>query len=300
MAMKRSQSGMSITELMVATVLIGYTLAVLGELVYYNTLASTKLTNKIDGQVGCSRALRRISEDIRQARIIGNIYSKTGVQYYANGTDPTIDLSVLAPTGGFPAAPWPTPPYSLGPQTLIIQQPVLFSDPADKTNPLNGFPVRLKKGDVSTSPVLPSTSSEYVDTVIYHLVPSTQSSGQYDLQVARFSGLVPVSGPSGQVSKLRPLINPPQTVLTGIVGPLDPVNPGSPPVVFQYLTSPQDSSPITQPDSTTAPKITGVSINVEVQTPTSNSAASTSTTPAHLQAFLKNSRLVRLINDNDK
>ena len=184
-------------------------------------------------------------------------------------------------------------PYSLGPQTLIIQQPVFYEASNGSTSSLNGFPLRLAPGAVTSSPMLPPVASEYVDTVVYQVIPDPEpsSQGQYLLQVARFSGFPLVPG-----CKLREPINPPQTVLKGIVGPVDSANPIGP-SIFQYLTSAQENQPITNPSSAQAKKVTGVSINVEVRMPASNTSVNQQATALHLEAFLKNSRLMRLTND---
>lgn len=282
---------MSLTELVVASVLVGYALAVVGELVVLNTFASTKLTNKADGQVGCSRAMRRIAEDVRQARIIGNIYSVNGVNNYASGTDAGVDPSVIPPSGGFPLPPWPSIPYKLGPQTLIIQQPVLYSDSSNSANPRNGFPIRLLQGSISSIPVVPVVAMECVDTLVYQLLPDPDVPGQFMLQVARFPGLQTVPG-----NRVKPALNPPQTVVKGIVGPMDPANPGVP-NVFQYLTSAQEVNPINVPTASQAATITGVSVKLEVKIPNSTTGANPEIAAEHVEAYLKNSRHLRLTND---
>lgn len=291
--MIRNRQGITITELAVSTILIGFSLAVIGELVVLNTFASTKLTNKIDGQVGCSRAIRRISEDIRQGRAIGNIYSLTARNSFPDNSASSNDPFVMPPPEGFPTSPWPAIPYKLGPQTLIIQQPVYFDDPNNLNNPKNGFPLRLATGSITASPPVPSYPMEYVDTIVYQLIPDSEpnTQGQFILQIARFSGRPAVTG-----TKLRQPLNPPQTVLKGIVGPMDPSNPGVP-VVFQYLRSPKEQTPLSAPDPGETMGLTGVSINFEVKMPNSNVGANQEIAGGHAEAYLKNGRFVRLIND---
>lgn len=280
---------MSLTELAVATVLIGVCLAAVGELAVLNTFASTKLTNRSDGQMGCSRAIKRVCDDVRYGRIIGNAYSFTGSNSYSDTANSDDAISTIAPSGGFPAAPWPSTPYRLSPQTLIVQQPVLYEDAGNKSNPLNGFPLKINPGQLSSG--VPAVAAESLDTVIYQLVPETQASGQYELQIARFSG--PVSRPE---CKMKTPINPPQTVLKGIVGPIDPASPGAP-SIFQYLRSSQDSSPLKTPTAAEAPEITGISISLEVKVPKGNSTKEAEFATGHAEAFLKNNRFLRLIND---
>jgi hypothetical protein len=281
----RSQSGLTITELVVSAILIGYTLAVIGELVSLNTYASTKLTNKVDGQVGCSRAIRRIGEDVRMGRMIGNIYSISNHGTFPDISNPN-DPSNLAPIGGWPSSPWPAQPYQLGPQTLIIQQPAVFQDPINSQNPLNGFPLRLSKDSIASG--VPSYPMEYVDTVVYQIVPDSSNLGQFILQVARFSGSPTIAG-----STLRPPLNAPQTVLTGIVGPMDPSNTNAP-AVFQYLNSSTGSTVITSP--TTAQAV-GVSVNIEARVPSTTTGANLEITAGHIEFYLRTSRNLRLTNE---
>lgn len=278
-----------------ASVLIGVSLAAVAELVTANTFASTKLTNKIDGQLGASRALRRISSDIRQARIIGNINASYSERNKFPSSSKTEIFSV-PPSGGWPSAPWMSTPYFLGPRTLVIQQPSLFKDPALATNPnavdvRNGFPLRIAPG--LTGPDTPSYV-ESVNTIVYHLIPDSTASGQYILQVARF-----VPNPAGANSLLAPAISPPQTVLKGIVGPLDPADPSSGPCIFQYLTSPV-SNTVYQPASPGADvvdSICGVSVNLEVQSPNSNQGANKEINAVHMETFMKTSKYMRFTND---
>lgn len=288
---RRSSIGVSLTELAVSTILIGVVLAGIGELVVQNTFASTKLTNKIDGQIGSSRAIRRICEDVRQARTIGNIYASNGRNSYCDLSQSDDEITTLTPTGGFPASPWPSTPYKLSPQTLIVQQPVLFQDSTGSANQINGFPLRIQKGAISNSPEIPKVALEYVDSLIYQVVPDDKAPGQFLLQVVRYSERVPIAG-----CKLRPAITQPQTVLKGIIGPMDPANPGTP-AVFQYMLSERDSAPITNPTSKQAALIVGVSINLEVKVPNVQNGANPAVAASHAEAFLKNSRLLRLTND---
>jgi type II secretory pathway pseudopilin PulG len=292
LAIRRSQSGVTLLEMVVSTILIGFSLAVIGELVILNTLASTKLSNKIDGQVGCSRALRRICEDVRQSRIIGNAFATVPNSYPDSATITTDPAAQVTPVGGFPTD-WTAPPYLLNAQTLIVQQPVLFEDPTSTTNPLNGFPVRLTKGAIQADPPIPNVSIEYLDTVVYRLIadPNPEAQGQYMLQIARFSGFPLIPG-----SKLRPRLNPPQTVLKGIIGPMDPLNPGVP-AVFQFLRSGRETTPLATPSPLETQSVVGVSINFQVKSPNKNTGANQEIATGHAEAYLKNAKFLRLTND---
>jgi len=295
---KRNTNGMTLTELLVSTVLMGTVLAVIGELVYMNTYASTKLTNSVDGQVGCSRATRRIAEDIRAAQIIGNIFARDQMTFpdVGNPNDPAASST---PTAGWPGSPWTTIPYALGPQTLILQQPAYYLSLSDFQNPQNppqdpltGFPLILLAGSITGG--VPSVDTLYVDTVVYQLVKSTVNTGTYELQVARFPG-----NPNSTNPTLRQPLNPPQTVLTGIIGPINPTDGTGIPCVFQYLTGNgtipagmQTIEPISYP---TAPPL-GVSINLEVQTPPNGVGANIRYVGTHVESYLKCSQHIKLTN----
>lgn len=279
---------MTITELVVTSAMIGLTLAAVGELVAANTFASTKLTNKIDGQVGTGRAIRRISEDVRHARVIGNVYS-TSNRHLVPDSSSDIDPFNVAPSGGWPGAPWPSTPYVLGPRTLIIQQPILYEDETNQDNPVNGFPLRLQQDSMSAG--VPKYTTESVYLVVYQVVPDPEVSNQYLLQVARFTGSPNITG-----LKFKDPINPPQTILKGIVGPNDDSSPGGP-AVFQYLNSANGSTVIKSPIAAEALGLVGVSINIEAQVPAANQGANLEVSAVHAEAFIRASKNLKVTND---
>ena len=295
---------MTITELLVSAVLMATTFAVIGELVVLNTYASTKLTNTVDGQVGCSRAVRRLSEDVRSARIIGNIYAAYAAQnQFPDMTAGSLDPYYAAPPlGGWPSTgSWPAIPYKLGPQTLILQLPAYYQNPSNTSDPKNGLPLLLPANSLGSG--IPISAMEYVDTIVYQLVPDTANVGTYQLQVARFSGYPTVATSSGVNAALRAPINPPQTVLVGIIGPMNPADGTNKPSIFQYLTNPPiagNSPPVllTPPPPSTNPptQIVGVSINIEVQTPASNIGTNVQIAPAHVESYMRASRYLKQTN----
>lgn len=287
----RTQKGMTLMELVVSSVLVGFSLAAVAELVAVNTFASTKLTNKIDGQVGAGRAIRRITEDVRQARKIGNVNSFAYRNYFPDNKDSaSFDPFVTAPIGGWPAAPWSSIPYQLGPQTLIIQQPVCFDKGPNLTSAINGFPLRMDKDSLSAG--LPSFPLEYVDTTVYQLVADEKTTGMYELQVVRFSGIPVIAE-----TILKPSIAKPQTVLKGIVGPIDPANPSLGPTIFHYLTSPNGTVTLPFPDSSNIDAVRGVSINLEVRMPSTNQGANQEICAVHAETFVRAGQFLRFTND---
>jgi len=303
---------MTIVELLVSILLMGTTFAVIGELVVLNTFASTKLTNAVDGEVGCSRALRRICEDVRSARIIGNVYAAYAVQnQFPDMTAGSIDpYNSVLPSGGWPSAGlWPSIPYKLGPQTLILQLPAYYQNPSNSSDPKNGLPLLLPASSLGSGSA-PISTMENVDTVVYQLVPDPVNTGTYQLQVARFQPALSPS--SGIPSSARPSLNPPQTILVGIIGPINPADGTNKPAIFQYLTNPPMTAnsppvllapPAPPPPLTTPPtpptQILGVSVNVEVQTPASGVGANVQIAPAHAETYMRASRYLKQTNQGN-
>ncbi len=278
---------------MVSALLMTFSIAVIGEIIYLNTLASTKLTNKADGQVATSRAILRIAQDIRSARVIGNIFSTTSPpQVPGNvGLDPLAAAS--GPPGGWPSS-WPPVPYVLGPQTLILQIPAYYQDPNNSANPLNGFPL-MQLGYPPSSGQTPLV--ECVDTIVYQVVADNSNPGTYQLQLIRLPGS-PVSysaGTTAPITKrnLAPLINPPQTVLSGIIGPINQADGTGKPAVFEYLSSPNS----TFQGANIIPPCVGVSVNVEVQSPPNSQANNVQIIPGHVEAYARSSLNCRMTNN---
>lgn len=251
----RTTRGMTVVELLVSAVLVGLTMAAVGELAVLNTYSSTKLVNATDGQYGCSRAIRRIGEDVRMSSAISLSY-----------------------TPSVPVASWPPPPYISGPQTLVLQQPTAYDDatPGDGHSNLNGFPLLAVAGAAANQPQI-----SCLDTVVYQIVADPTYANVYQLQVARFPGI-----PNQQTSyptNVRIQLAP-QVVLTGLVGPLHSAG-GTIPTVFQYLSSNNmNAFPPTAPTNTTT---AGVYVDFEVQSPVSGLGANVQHSGAHIESYLK-------------
>ena len=284
----RNQSGVTIMEMVVASVLMGLTLSVIGELVYLNTYSATKVTNQSDALSDARTALDHIASDVRAARAFGDFYATTNKYQFPGDTNPFFGAGQV-PSGGWQAAPWPAPPYKLSTDCLIVQQPVLFEDPqndptspsynaAVQINPQNGFPCMIAADSLGGSS--PPTDMEDLDTVIYQVVADPNRAGQYLLQVMRLPGQPPTDFSTGSpgtplISSTRSLINPPQTVLRGIVGPLDPAHPDpadpatpnvfhyyyqNPPIILPTITT-DSQNPVLSSD---VPYLVGVAIDFEV------------------------------------
>jgi hypothetical protein len=279
----RTRSGTSISELLVSIVLMAFAFMTIGELVVTTTLASSRLTNCIDGVNGANLFLRRIGEDIRTAQTFGSIYSAST---FPSGNPNDISYYLAPYWGGWPSAgqgnsSWPAPPYTLSSACLILQQPAFYSNPASV---LDGAPLMIPAGAFGVGN--PPVNVQYVDTVVYYVLSDPTSPGQFMIQRARFSGYP-------AASQLRPTIDPPQTVLRGVIGPLTSGN-GSTPAVFQYLqvTSSASWSPSTQ---ITAPN--GLGVNLEIETPVPNKGTSkVHHFGSHSQFFPRANSRIRMTN----
>jgi hypothetical protein len=301
--MTRQPSGTTITELIVASILLAYVFAVVGELVVATTFANTRLTNCVDGVNGANLFLRHLSEDVRTAQTFGSIYSlPQNANYFPDTANPNDVSAALVPFwGGWPTS-WPTIPYQLRPKCLVLQQPAFYGNPQNpSTSPLEGAPLIIPQKSFSTTN--PKMNIQYVDTVVYYVLPDPQSPGQFMIQRARFSGyLPPTFSPSD--TQLRQLINPPQTVLRGVVGPLNSSDPtdSTTPAVFQYLF-PQKSPPpppyfgqVAIPSADQVESLVGVSVNVEVETPIPSNGSKIHHVGCHAEAFLRANSHIKLSN----
>ncbi len=307
MVLGHSKSGTTISELLVSVVLMAFAFMTIGELVVTTTLASSRLTNCIDGVNGANLFLRRLGEDVRTAQTFGNIYAQPGYQNHfpdtsSNTTD--ITLQAVPLLGGWPAS-WPSLPYQLGPSCLIIQQPAYYNNPSSV---LNGAPLIIPANALGTGS--PAVNIQYVDTVVYCVLPDPNAPNQFMIQRARFSGYpgsaqIPALPSS---PNLRVTIDPPQTMLRGVIGPIDPTSPNpATPAVFQYLTITPNPSlggiqslqvpPVSSPTGGQVPSIGGLAINLEIETPVPRTGTSkVHHFGSHSQFFLRASSHIRMTN----
>jgi type II secretory pathway pseudopilin PulG len=310
----RDIGGYTITELLITTLLIGIVIAVIGELVVVNTFAIWKTTNKSDAVNSTRWAIERISADVRKARCVGDHYALLIGdlnQFPADVGNPL--YFATPPLGGWP---WSGAPYVLSPQCLILQLPVLFEDTTPgtgSTNPRNGFPSMIPAGALGSR--LPVTNVENLETVIYQLVPDPLIPGEYMLQVVRLPG-APIYNyttaalPPYSVEQLNcspqvasSLVNPPQTLVRGIIGPL--VNGGPTPSIFSYYYVTPGSLPTLLPQTASVPaplvpSVSGVALDLEVKKPIDDQNSSTlpyqETIASHAEAALRYNKNVTLTN----
>lgn len=271
----RNKRGSMLIEMMVATLLLGVIAAGLVSLVVINNSQSQKLLNKVDTINDARLTLERIGRNWRMARSVGDLYgplpvpsqsmiatgtpngptnnisvvttSSTTVQSLENGTATLSSASFPASgdpawgSGQVPSGGWPWPnlrfPYTLSQRTLIIQVPIFSSE----SQPKPGYPMAISG---------PVVNIEAVDTYVYQVIDDIANPGQFLLQVAGFPG----QGSTMQVNAT------PQTILRGIVGPLDA---NAQPVTFQYLSG-SSATPQTTVADSAVPSISGLVVNFEL------------------------------------
>ncbi|MBA4026939.1 MAG: hypothetical protein C0473_01720 [Cyanobacteria bacterium DS3.002] len=307
---KRTSNGISLTELLMSILLLGFSLAIIGELAVVSTIGTIRTTNKTDGLAAARAAIDRISSDVRQARAFGDYYAKSSERLsFPSTTNPL--YATGAPLGGWPNPPWQTIPMVMSDTCLILQLPVVYLDPqndptnslynpAAAENPRNGFPVMLPKSYTISS----QNDLENLDTVIYQVVPDPARPNEFLIQVARY--------PGAKLSTLniayKPLINPPQTILKGLVGPrplgsADSVLPS----VFSYLgrnaiTNHPTNGKISKValSTTTLPTVLGITIDMDIKKAGITTTAGDGKDPQyfgiHNEVFMRSNRNLILNN----
>lgn len=271
----RSNSGASLVELLVATLVMSFVASGILGLTYLNWKTNQRIENKTDGATAARQTIDRIAYEIRQARSVGDYYGVVQpptlrVVDDLNGNDVTTDIQVFhgenLPAGEVEAGTltlsspqFPAPgnpqydtnnatisgwldgqaaPYTLGNNCLILQEPIFTA---------TGFPRAYNAG--SQQPI------ECLDTWVYKIVPDTRPDhpNEFILQCAGFPG--PGSTMPANL-RLRP-----QTLLTGITGPMGPNNV---PRIFQFLeASSQDPIDTVQWDR--VKDISGLLVHLEIR-----------------------------------
>ncbi len=250
----RSRNGISIIEFLVTIVIMSMAMLVISELSVMITTAVVKTTNKVEGLEAARIAVNRISADIRHSRCIGDFYGPSR-RIFPSPNNPL--YSTRVPPGGWPVPPW-EPNMVVSETILILQIPVIFEDPLNPQNPSNGMPLVLPVDHFGTG--LPPVNMENLDTVVYQVVADAERPGEYLLQVARFPG----EQLPGLTSKVQPMINPPQTILRGLIGPTVP--PSKVPSVFSYLARVNTTPPIAIIDPNAGiDNVSGVGIDLVIK-----------------------------------
>ncbi len=208
----RSDNGISLTELMVSSVLISVTLAVVVEMVQLCVFAYASMTHRLEGQSAASIALERIKRDVRQAVSVESSIKHKPEEY-------------------------PSENKALTSQTLILHLPILYLD--RKNDPLD--PQYSATASNSINGMNLDSSGFY--EVVYDVVPDPDRPGEYVMQMSceRHDGTAVLEQSCSYRHQI--LRSSPQRILSGIVGPLESNAPaGSPPRVFSYISKRGNSS----------------------------------------------------------
>lgn len=252
----RSAKGDSLISLLVATVIFSFVAMAIMGMLTINVVESNKLMTRTDNISGARFGADRIGRIIRMARNLGDIQGNMSMdapsyvgaigagvtsdwQNAIAGTDPSYGLtdganimSAAFPSAANPYYPtltnfpsaWGNPPYRLSSDTLVVQVPVFDN---------NGWPRANSYSSGGTTVYLPMT-----DTYVFKVVPDanrTQANGVnfYQLQMA----IWPAKGLTGVTNTNMPAsmtAGTPITLVSGIVGPLDPADPTKI-AAFQYV-----------------------------------------------------------------
>jgi type II secretory pathway pseudopilin PulG len=270
---KRSTAGVSLVELLVSTVVMSVVAAAMMSIVLVNYRTNAKVM-AIQDNVDAVRSIKeRIASDVREGRALGDVF---GTEVTNNTTNPPLKYTIGSDRfpeaarnpiygGTLPYIPqgWPAPPWRLSNTCLIVQIPVLDNhndDPGGhKLNPAAvGWPTMIPQGWTGGGPPAP-VNQDNVETHVYMVIRDPLVPGEFQMQMASYGGMA-VPGYSPAVHTRGP-----QTLLKGIIGPLDAA---SNPKVFQFINrisqtgSPDDSI---QPNGSHSPEYTGVVVNLEVK-----------------------------------
>lgn len=298
--------GATITELLVVSLLMTFSLAVLGEAMGLLTLTSSKFSNKANAIDVARNAIRKISADVRQSRFIGDYFGDSYLagekRKFPSSQNPIYGSvgAIPVPAGGWP---WGTVPYILSSDCLIIQIPMSYldrrNDPNDglynkdlEQNPLNGFPFIFK----------PNSTEKYLNltTVVYKVVASPSDPNSFQLQVARFPGYPMTLDPSVEpTSYPLSITEPPQVVVTDLIGPMNSAE-STLPVVFTFyrkvggalvkvLNSELDDPAIVN-------SIIGVGIDMEFSKSAAKTDKNSQKLGIHTESFSRSNRYLQLRN----
>lgn len=295
------ECGATLAELLVASVLITFIFAVVGEIVVLTTMSTLKLENQVNATDSARQALRKISVDVKSARCFGDFYGnlfernifpasanpKYGVAYSGQG-----------PQGGWPGYPWTSQPFRLSSTCLIVQQPV-FYESTTGTSQLSGYPMMLKKDSIG--PNIPPVSLEDLDTVVYQVVPDSDL-GKFKLQMVRYANFS-VDARLTQGLSCPAEVLTPQTLAAGLIGPkaLGAGESDLPQVFSYYKYDETDSGNLIQLTSSElenpafTPQIVGVAVDLEILQSGSNKSYS-KRTAVRGECFLGNNQRIVMMN----
>lgn len=175
--------------------------------------------------------------------------------------------------------------------TLVLLLPIFYLDPQNDPaspsynsslpqNPRNGIPLKALNPDIDKS----------FDTVTYQLTADLNNPGEYMLQIS----LTPGARDYPTEISYRPAINPPQTILKGIIGPNNSASGTVEPDVFSFL---ENKNVEWKYFSFLGNNPDGVRIDLEVSRPTDAVQANSlfqKRFAVHGEVFLRNNERVKI------
>lgn len=263
--------GMSIIEMMVALAITGVAIAGLTEISWLSFDWISKFTTKVDVNIAAKRALERVGTDLRMAACLGDSFEQP------NQLAPVFpSLSNPLYGSGLPAGAATS--YQFDDNTLIIQIPVFNQ---------KGWPTSLPKN-------IDSQQRRNVDTIVYELVPDPDANdaalGKFILKRAVFAGvhdnsLIPTVNPGSTIC-------PGQTILTGIIGPVEKAT-GKPQIfqVIDRLNPDSAPQPLRMLKNNSLPQISTVVLSVELSK-SQGQKKNSSTASYRSEVFMRNKNFV--------
>lgn len=286
----RNSRGVTLAEMLLATVLIGISMAALAQIMGTMTLSASRLNNRTDAIDSCRIAIGRIAGDVRHAKAIGDNYGDNK-SIFPNVNGKSIYGSVVPPSG-WPAS-WDPPPYQLSSTCLILQQPVFYERQDGSKDLYSGMPLKIPKEEIQAG--VPSETIEDLDTVIYKVVQTNPDPVEYSLQMCRIPGYNQLPKSSTVLTPLqtKSSIIPPQTIVHGITGPIDSAS-GVPRVFSFYIKTPTGLKLATDSEiSTPGVNLVGISVDLDVKRPdsiTKGSKVQSQQVGIHSEAFLRSNK----------
>jgi hypothetical protein len=264
---QRKHTGSSLVELMIACVLSAFVSTLFLAVIAVNFKTNGKVTN-MQENISSMRAVKeRIGKDVREGRSLGDITGSSSSDQFPSTLNPL--YSQGPPPYGWPSA-WPSPPYQLSNQCLIVQVPITdnHQDTAGQHGEnanAPGWPTMIASGQ-GNPPATQNTVN--VETHVYYVLPDPNNTGEWTLQYCAFPGQAQSgngTAAGGQsytytynqgAHQVGPII-----LAKGIVGPLDSQQQ---PKVFQFLDKITGNA-VDTPIGDLMANYTGVIVNLEIK-----------------------------------
>lgn len=294
----RTEKGISLIEMLITMFIMGFVAAATCEIFAALNLVSFKANSQFNSILSERRLLSILAPQIRSSISIGNQYKTTIDAFAGFPSQDSTSQDPYRPGNSPPQAfkgwptstgrsTWPNPPYMLNGQTLILQIPIRGSG---------------ANGGMNGIPQIDSARNKYaVDTYVYKVLADNLNPGKgmFVIERAYFPG--PRTNLCNAADSIAS--NQPQTVLTGIVGPIDlslptdPIAGTAPPQIFTYLVPTLPNPPIY---NTTTPEVdpkfnsfdlpySGVGISCEIVDSSSTNIKVTNKSTAIRNEFYKRS-----------